>query len=86
MQLIVVTCNLKKSFFNICDKKVISLLVTQYIFKENNKMSEKEKKNYKITIKYNEDKQQTCEKILDLMLRFIVESNILDKTNHQSND
>ena len=49
-------------------------------------MSKKEKKNYKITIKYNEDKQQTCEKILDLMLRFIVESNILDKTNHQSND
>jgi len=42
-------------------------------------MSEKQKKDYKITIKYNDDKQETCEKLLDLMLRFIVENNLLDK-------
>lgn len=47
-------------------------------------MSEKQKKDYKITIKYNEDKQETCEKLLDLMLRFIVESNLLYKTNNES--
>lgn len=47
-------------------------------------MSEKQKKDYKIAIKYNEDKQKTCEKLLDLMLRFIVESNILDKNINES--
>ena len=47
-------------------------------------MSEKQKKDYKITIKYNEDKQDACEKLLDLMLRFIVESNLLDKNIKKS--
>lgn len=49
-------------------------------------MSEKQRKDYKITIKYNEDKQETCEKLLDLMLRFIVESNILNKKLHKSDN
>ena len=48
-------------------------------------MSEKLKKDYKITIKYNEDKQETCEKLLELMLRFIVDSNLLDKNIKESN-
>lgn len=47
-------------------------------------MSEKQKKDYKITIKYKEDEQETCEKLLDLMLRFIVESNLLDKNIKKS--
>lgn len=42
-------------------------------------MSKKQKKDYEITIKYNEDKQKTCEKLLELMLNFIVEGNLLDK-------
>ena len=47
-------------------------------------MSEKQRIDYKITIKYNEDKQETCENLLDLMLRFIVESNLLDKNIKKS--
>lgn len=47
-------------------------------------MSEKQRKDYKITIKYNEDKQATCEKLLELMLNFIVESNLLDKSIKKS--
>lgn len=47
-------------------------------------MSEKQKKDYKITIKYNEDKQKTCEKLLELMLNFIVEGNLLDKNIKES--
>ena len=47
-------------------------------------MSEKQKKDYKIAIKYNEDKQETCEKLLDLMLRFIVDSNLSDKNIKKS--
>lgn len=49
-------------------------------------MSEKQRKDYKITIKYNEDKQATCEKLLELMLNFIVESNLLDKNIKESNN
>ena len=48
-------------------------------------MSEKQKKDYKITIKYNEDKQATCEKLLELMLNFIVARNPLDKSIQESN-
>ena len=47
-------------------------------------MNENQKKDYKITIKYNEDKQETCEKLLELMLNFIVESNLLDKSIKKS--
>ncbi len=47
-------------------------------------MNENQKKDYKITIKYNEDKQETCEKLLELMLNFIVESNLLDKNIKES--
>lgn len=49
-------------------------------------MSEKQRKDYKITIKYNEDKQETCEKLLELMLNFIVDSNLLDKSIKESNN
>ena len=47
-------------------------------------MNENQKKDYKITIKYNEDKQETCEKLLELMLNFIVDSNLLDKSIKKS--
>lgn len=49
-------------------------------------MNENQKKDYKITIKYNEDKQETCEKLLELMLNFIVDSNLLDKSIKESNN
>ena len=49
-------------------------------------MNKKQKKDYKITIKYNEDKQETCEKLLELMLNFIVDSNLLDKSIKESNN
>lgn len=49
-------------------------------------MDKKQKNDYKITIKYNEDKQETCEKILELMLRFIVESDVLNTNINKSNN